>query len=101
MDTELYKGMLALLNSLASVILAMVTAILRILYDDKEKRWQRIWLEAALCGIICYGFTNVADYIGLSSRLNPAIGASVGFFGADYIRFISRKVLNSKLGVTK
>ena len=93
-DAETSK---AVLHTFGAVIITMVTAFVRITYDDKERKWQRKGLETVLCGLICLGCVSFSTYMGWDSSLNGFIGACVGFLGVDFIRDTARKLVNKKV----
>ena len=95
----------------ASPFAAFVLALLRGVYEDKEKRKIRIVLEAAICsGISVFVMTAIviaALYLQIPIPIPKeyqlyflfivasGIGSFVGFIGADEIRRIIRKLIRS------
>ena len=80
-----------------AALLAGVIALLRILYDGKEARWTRRFLEATLCGAIALGISHLIEALGMSSGWATFLGASVGLFGADQVREWGRRVAETRL----
>ena len=69
-----------------SALAAVVVSLLRILYDQKERRWQRISLESLLCGALSYALSSGISAIGLDKDLSIALGAMIGFLGVEFVR---------------
>lgn len=78
-------------------LLAAFVAFLRILYDGKEPRWTRRFLEATLCGAIALGISHLVVAIGLSSGWSTFLGGAVGLFGADQVREWGRRIAESRV----
>lgn len=78
-------------------IMSFVIAILRLLYDAKETRRMRIFLE----GLICGGLTLCASYIiesmGWPESLCVAAGGAIGFIGVMQLRQMALKYLKIKV----
>lgn len=80
-----------------AALLSAVVALARILYDGKEPRWVRRFLEATLCGLIALGIAHLISALGMSSGWATFIGASVGLFGADQVREWGRRVAEARV----
>lgn len=87
-------------------LMAMVIAVLRVMYDRKEKAWQRILLEGLLCGVLAVAGTALAalvlgffwpEFEAPLGRLAVAIGGALGFFGVEVVRRLAIKLLRIKL----
>ena len=87
----------ALPEPVRSAMLAALVAMLRILYDGREPRWVRRFLEAALCGLIALGLANLIEALGMSSGWATFLGASVGLFGADQVREWGRRIAEARV----
>lgn len=81
-----------------AAIMAIIIAVLRIAYDGREARWQRIGLEAMLCGAIAYGLSSGLNYFELSSGVSVFAGSTIGFLGVDFVRAKARQIINKKSG---
>lgn len=66
--------------------LAAVLSYLRILYDEKEHRWDRRLIEAALGGVLTFLVGMGAEKFGMGGGLSYAVAGSVGFLGVDQVR---------------
>ena len=73
-------------------------AFLRVMYDDKEPRFWRRGLEAALCGMIALGVASGAEALGISANFSTFIGGAIGLFGADQIRSWGRQIVRYRIG---
>lgn len=80
-----------------AALLAGVVAMLRILYDGKEPRWVRRFLEAALCGTIALGIAHLVEAMGMSGGWATFLGAGVGLFGADQVREWGRLIAEKRV----
>lgn len=71
--------------------LAALLSYLRVLYDDKEPRWDRRLIEASLGGVLVFSFGVGAEKFGLGGGYSYAVGGFVGVLGVDQVRrFASR-----------
>ena len=80
-----------------AAILAVLVAMLRIMYDGKEPRWVRRLLEASLCGAIALGVAHLTESLGMPHGWGTFLGAVVGLLGADYVRELGRKYLSGRI----
>lgn len=78
--------------------MAGIIAVLRIAYDDQEKRWQRIGLESLLCGALGYGISSGLNYFEMPYGVSVFAGCTIGFLGVDFVRAKARQVINKKSG---
>lgn len=78
-------------------LLASLIAIMRILYDGKEPRWARRFLEATLCGAIALGIAHLIEALGMSSGWATFLGGAIGLFGADQVREWGRRLAESRI----
>lgn len=93
--------MLQILESLPEPIraaaLAAFVAMLRILYDGREPRWVRRFLEAMLCGTIALGVAHLVEALGMTQGWATFLGASIGLYGADQVRTWGRAVAEKRI----
>lgn len=87
-------------------IMALVIACLRVIYDRKERAWQRIALEAGLCGLLTVAGTSLAalaialwwpDFQAPLAQIAVGIGGAIGFFGVEAVRRLAIRLLNIRL----
>ena len=78
------------------VIMAVVIATLRILYDRKETRPIRVILEAVLCGTLSLTASSGISALGLSADWAIFAGGVIGYFGADTVRTLAVRFLKNK-----
>jgi lambda family phage holin len=76
-------------------VYAAIAAFLRIFYDQKETKWQRIILEVLLSGLIAKGAEQIALSFGYE-HLDVAIGAIIGMIGVLKIRSFAMAFLKSR-----
>lgn len=77
--------------------LAAVLSYLRILYDDKEPRWERRLLEAALGGVLAFLVGIGAEKFGLSGGYSYGVAGVVGALGIDQVRQMATRWANRKV----
>lgn len=75
-------------------LMAFTLAVLRIMYDNKESRWQRIILEALLCGALAVGLSSGLRFFHLDSSLAVFFGSVIGFFGVEFVRSRAQKYVD-------
>lgn len=87
-------------------LMALAITILRVIYDRKEKAWQRIALEGLLCGLLTVAGTSIAvltisfwaqQYQASLAHIAVGIGGVVGFFGVEAVRRLAIRLLRIKL----
>ncbi len=97
MPDSLLQALKSLPPEAQSALMSIVIAVLRVIYDNKHGKWQRIGLEAALCGAISFGVVSGLTLVGLGKESAVFFGASVGFLGVDFLRALAHKVVDKKL----
>ena len=80
-------------------VMALVISILRIVYDKKEARWQRIALESILCGTLTYGITSGLRFFSLDPGVSVFCGAAIGFYGVEFVRNRAQRLIDKRLGI--
>lgn len=91
---ELWDG---LGEPIKAAVISAVIAFLRILYDGREPRMIRRFLEAALCGSIALGVASGIEAMGWPQGLATFTGAFIGLFGADQVRAWGRTIAQRKV----
>lgn len=66
--------------------MAAVIALLRIVYDRKERKPIRILLEALICGALSLSATSMIDVFGWPPTVSVMIGGTIGFIGVEQMR---------------
>lgn len=79
-----------------AAIMALVISVLRIVYDRKESRWQRILLESLLCGALAWGISSGLSFFNLDSGLSVFTGAVIGFFGVEFVRARAQRYIQRR-----
>lgn len=77
--------------------MSVVIACLRIIYDQKESKWQRIGLECLLCGALSYGISSGLSWFALPDGVSVFCGSMVGFLGVDFVRSRAIKYVDKKV----
>ena len=96
-DPEFMKFVGSMSEPSRAALLATVIALLRVVYDGKEPRWVRRFLESLLCGAIALGVAHLVQALGLSSGWATFLGGAVGLFGADQVREWGRRVADGRI----
>lgn len=78
-------------------IMAAIIALLRIMYDNKEKKWRRRILETLLCGALAYTLSSGLSYFNLPPDMSIFVGGCMGFLGVDFVREKAQLFVNRKL----
>ena len=94
---EIMEWLGAIPAPIQAFIAAFIIAPLRVIYDQSETTWERICLEALLCGCIGYGVASGAGYFGIPDGVGAFIGSFVGFVGVVKFRELANKYLGTKL----
>lgn len=96
---------LTTLNQLPSDILggimAMLIAVLRVIYDKEETRPTRIFLESLLCGALSLVFSSAISAMELDKDWAIFVGGMIGFFGTVTVRSLAIKFVSSKIVFNK
>lgn len=91
-DPGLWAALLVVLreHGLATVLTFLLSYV-RILYDDKESRFVRQLIEAALGALMVFTIGLTAEHFGLSSGWSYAAAGFIGTLGVNQIRTIARR----------
>lgn len=79
-----------------AALLAFALTYLRSLYDDKEPRWDRQLLEAALGGVLVFMVGIGAEKFGMSGGYSYAVAGAVGVFGVEQVRQFGRRLAEKR-----
>lgn len=77
-------------------LLAFGLSYLRILYDDKEPRWDRRLIEASLGGVLVFLVGVGAEKAGMGGGLSYAVAGFVGILGVEQVRQFGRRWAEKK-----
>lgn len=81
---------------LMSTVLAIVIAILRVVYERQETSALRMILEAVLCGALALMAGSAIKALGMSEDWTLFAGGAIGFVGSQSIRAYADSFINSK-----
>lgn len=81
-----------------ATVISVGVAMLRILYDGKEPRIVRRFLESLLCGAITFGASSALQAMGAESGWGVFVGGAVGLLGADKVRELGRRYASRRAG---
>lgn len=79
-------------------LLAFVLGYLRIIYDDRESKPMRQFIEALLGACITVVVGLSAEHFGMSSGWAYACAGFTGVLGVNQVRVIAQKWANGKVG---
>lgn len=94
---ELIHWLATIPGPIQAFIMAAIVAPLRIIYDGSETRWERITLEALLCGCISLGLYSGAEWLQLPQTIAVFIGSTVGFIGVIKFREFAFKFIGKRI----
>ena len=77
--------------------LAILLAMLRVIYDREETKPVRIMMEMAICGALSVAVSAAISALGLDSHWSIFAGGAIGYLGSTTARAISLKLINSRL----
>lgn len=80
----------------AGALLAMFIAIVRALYDNKEAKTFRVFLEAMLCGSLSLAVSYGIEAAGLDPKYSVFLGGLIGYLGANKVRVLILKYIHKK-----
>ena len=78
------------------VLIAFVLSYLRILYDDREPRPVRQFIEASLGSMLVLAVGLSCEQFGLSAGWSYAAAGFVGTMGVNQVRTLARKWASKK-----
>jgi lambda family phage holin len=78
-------------------IMAAAVAVLRILYDGKERSIVQKIADPLICGLIGYSSLPVIRATGLDGDIALFVGCVIGGLGVDQLRSLTTKLLDSKI----
>lgn len=84
-----------------SAILAIVIAMLRVIYDKEETSVVRMSLESVLCGALAVVAGSGVNALGLDQDWTIFIGGVIGFVGSQSIRSYADMFLKRKANELK
>lgn len=80
-----------------SVLLAVFTAIIRVIYDRQETSVIRMFLEATLCGTLAVIAGTAINAMGLDQNWTLFSGGVIGFMGSQFIRSFAQMYVKNKV----
>jgi len=95
-DPNLYAALFESFTSMQVFIYAAVVAMVRLLLDEKETKWQRIALEMALCGLLAQGVESGASFF-FNWDVPTLIASAIGLLGPTWIRAKAKEAISKKL----
>lgn len=82
-----FEQIIEFINQLSEPFVASISscvmALLRIAYAKEEKQWLRRLQEGTICSLLTFASAYLAISFGLSENVSYAIGAYIGWYGAD------------------
>ena len=98
---EGHNAILAIVANLSletkGVIVAVIIAIMRVIYDKDETRPARILLESLICGALSYATSSGIMAAGLDSQWSVFAGGMIGYIGSTTVREVALRLLNKKI----
>jgi len=78
------------------VLLSMLIAVLRLIYDCEETRPVRILLESVFCGSLSLAAYYGILAMGLDVNWSVFTGGVIGYFGSTTVKLIAYDVISRK-----
>jgi len=95
-DPNLYAAIADSFSAIQVFIYAAIVAMVRLLLDDKETKWQRIALEMALCGLLAQGIESGAKFF-FAWDVPTLIASAIGLLGPTWIRTKAKAAISKKI----
>lgn len=95
---ELIVASKGLPPELFGMIMSMVMAALRVIYDQEETRPLRVILEGLICGGLSLTASFAIRALGLDINWSIVAGGTIGYFGSLWVREQAIRVLRKKVG---
>lgn len=83
-----------------SILLAVIIAALRVVYDKEETSAVRVALEAFLCGLLAVAAGSAIQAMGLNQDWMLFAGGMIGFIGSQSIRTFAETFIRNKVKPT-
>lgn len=83
---------------MTGALMAMIIAILRVIYDEKETSKIRILLESMICGGLSLTASSAIVALGWDMNWAIFVGGAIGYFGSATVRTYAYKFIHRKLG---
>jgi lambda family phage holin len=80
----------------AGLIMAVLTAVLRVLYDRKKTRPFRVVLEALICGALSLTASSGIIAAGLDPKWSVFAGGMIGYLGSTTVRALAIKIIKAR-----
>jgi lambda family phage holin len=94
---ELKKMNDKLTPEIQAVVLAMILAAVRVVYDRKETHPIRVLLESLICGLLTKAFYHFTLAIEVSPDWAIVGGGMIGFLGTYTVRAFAIKILKREV----
>lgn len=78
--------------------MATILGVMRVVYDDKETTWTRIWLEGAMCGTLTAMAGLSSRGLGLSEAWSFVFGGVIAYVGVAVFRKTMLEIVKVRWG---
>ena len=96
------KEILETLNNLSppisGALMAIFISIIRVIYDGKETKPLRMFLESLICGALGLSSGYAILALGLNLNWILFISSMIGYLGSNTVRTLVLKFINSNIG---
>ena len=82
---------------LGGALMAVVIAVLRVIYDNEETSSVRIALEAMICGALSLTCSSVVAALGAQPGWQIFIGGMLGFIGSHAVKQMAMRLINQRI----
>ena len=94
---ETFKALSGIPPEMAGVLMAMVIAALRVIYDPDETKPMRVFLESMICGGLSVAATAAIFALGLSPMWAVFAGSVIGFLGSMAVRTMAMNAISKRI----
>lgn len=93
---KLYDNIPDLPPPVVGVVMAIVIAVIRVIYDREETSVVRIGLESLLCGSLALTAGTAIQALGYDQNWTLFAGGAIGFMGSQTIRAYALLLCNRR-----
>lgn len=82
--------------TITSAIMAVIVAILRVVYDREETKPIRVMMEACICGLLSVATCHAIKALGVDANWGMFFSALIGYIGSNKVRVFAIKFIERK-----
>ena len=82
--------------AITAALMAVVVAVLRVIYDREETRPIRILMESSICGLLAVASCSAISALGVDQNWMIFVGSLIGYIGSNKVKAIAIKFIELK-----